>query len=205
VDAENVNDETGPIAQGEGPAPDAGAPAGPPDELAGLPRPEERRRRSGITGRRMILPDGTEWLLADAGIAPVLTELRDKIHDDRTLGGGKVLVEDLEIAGFYLLTQNYDLTPQEAFRILAAATTEELVTEVGEALFSPTAPAIYTYTDWVEGALLANGLDPARLPPEKVAIVLRHLVGTGRALPIEKFVSADEASAYRSNLFATLS
>ena len=49
-----------------------------------------------------------------------------------------------------------------------------------------------TFTAWARSALLANGLDPAKVPAADLAAVLHQLVGTGRAVAHAEFTTAGE-------------
>lgn len=170
------------------------------DEWA-FPDPLSRRRSPDIRGRSLNLPNGQTWLVADTGISPLVTEIRDRLHVDRTLKG-QVPLADLKTVGLLGLLHNYDLTEEEAGRIILACDRTELAETIGESLFSATAPFRRTYTLWIETGLLANGLKPWEIPDGRLAGVVFQLVRTGRMLPIEEFVEADEAVAARSKLLS---
>lgn len=194
-DHENES-ETGPAVL---PIPGVAAPPD-ADEWA-LPDPTSRRRSPDIRGRSLNLPNGQTWLVADTGISPLVTEIRDRLHVDRTLKG-QVPLADLKTVGLLGLLHNYDLTEEEASRIVLACDRTELAETVGESLFSATAPFRRTYTLWIETGLLANGLKPWEIPEGRLAGVVLQLVRTGRMLPIEEFVEVDEAVAAKARLLS---
>ena len=70
-----------------------------------------------------------------------------------------------------------------------------------EALFGP-AILRRTYSTWAASALWANGLDPATIPAKLRPHVLNQLVGTGRALSINRYVesavAAPQLAAFRA-------
>lgn len=55
----------------------------------------------------------------------------------------------------------------------------------------------------VRSALLANGIDPSKVPPSDLANVLRHLVKTGRGEEAASFISSMDASSQRNRLLGS--
>jgi hypothetical protein len=146
------------------------------------------RARHGCAGRP-VRADGKVWLIPDAPACPALDETRDTLHD-QAVKERAVDVGEIEAAALCLLRINYDIDITEALAVVTAADTSELTHAVMPALLGPNfgdAKRRTTYSMWVRVSLLANGIEPASLPPADLYDVLDTLVRTGRALPSSQF------------------
>lgn len=168
---------------GAGPTtpPAAVATDAPPD--AGGPDPEARKR-PGARGTPVRL-GGSDWLLAD--FVPALGQVWDDLYDSNVLEG-RYEAADVQRAAVRLLWANYDLSADEAVGLALGADPGSLVGAVEAALFGESRPH-RTYSDWAISSLLANGLDPKRVPPESLRDVLDQLVISGRAVAPDEFVT----------------
>jgi hypothetical protein len=161
--------------------------------------PEACALRDDITGTPVEI-DGQTWLFADGH--PKLRGVWDTLYDHNVIRG-RYTREDIQFAAFYLLMENYRLTFNESVSLIRSADTAQLVRAVETALFGPRVEH-NTYSMWVESALYSNGLDPAKIPPHRLHVVLEQLVRTGRAIPPEDFISSQTAMAKRSALLNAL-
>ena len=157
--------------------------------------PLARARRGDVAGNP-VLVDGREWLLLDH--APALGGVWDELYDSNVLRGHYQPI-DLQRAALRLLDANYDLTPDESVGLILALDPAALVGPVEHALFGPDQPH-RRYSDWAESALRANGLDPGKVPPESLRDVLDQLVGCGRAVAPESFITMVKYAAQRKRL-----
>ena len=139
---------------------------------------------------------GHTWLLPD--FVPTFAAVWDAIFDQNALSG-QYDPGDLRACAVRLILTNYTITPDDAVDIVWACDLSELVPPVETALFGPE-KVHRTWSSWVESSLIANGLDPSRIPASAVRDVLEQLVHTGRAVPAEKWVSSAEYRAFRSSL-----
>lgn len=152
-----------------------------PDEA---PDPAARKRPGAVRGTPVIL-GGSEWLLAD--FVPALGRVWDDLYDSNVLEG-RYEAADVQRAAVRILWANYDLSADEAVGLVLGADPGSLVGAVEAALFGEARPH-RTYSDWAISSLLANGLDPKRVPPESLRDVLDQLVISGRAVAPEEFVT----------------
>ena len=152
----------------------------------------ESRALPGCDGVPAVLADGQAWLLRDGGLLNELDELRDKIDDDARLTGEVVLL-DVANAAARLLAANYELADDEVYTLLAGAVDQELANAVALALYGP-AGGRRTYTAWAASALLANGIDPDRVPSSLRPHVLAHLEATGRCIKRSEYIESAEAA-----------
>jgi hypothetical protein len=152
--------------------------------------------RPGIHSGTPVTVNGRAWLFADH--VRTYEPVWDRLYDSAQLTGHYPLM-DVMSAAVRLLYQANDLTPDEAATVVAAADPADLVPAVDRALYGPER-SHRTWGQWVESSLLANGLNPATIPPDKVWAVLDMLVMTGRTVPAGKFVSSAEAAAMRRGI-----
>jgi hypothetical protein len=157
-------------------------------ELMGGVMIPETRMKDGADGVAVVLSDGNTWLLADGGLANVLDGPRDSIDDDARLNG-QVQVSEVRRVAFILLKANYELSDSEAAGLILEVDHQVLTDAVSTALFGPSG-GHQTYTAWATSAMLANGLDPEKIPWRFRAHVLSHLVATGRAIPADQFIDS---------------
>lgn len=165
--------------------------------------PDARVRR-GARGVPVVLAGGAEWLIPYAVAARAMDEYRDELYDSMALSS-QVETLDVKAAALTLIRVNYELTCEEAAALITGegADVEGLVDAVVESLIGPEeGKTRRSYTMWVQAALLSNGLDPAKIPPDMVGEVLAMLVKTGRALPAEKFVDTALYQAKRAAVLA---
>ena len=164
------------------------------------PASPETSAREGASGIPVVLGDGATWLLADGGLLNALDPIRDKIDDSARIGG-QVEMADIGQAAWIMLAANYRLSGPEIGGLILGASQGGLAAAVMEALFGPEHPR-RTYTTWAASALIANGIDPDAVPEGLRPHVLAQLVGTGRAIPIERFVesavAAPKLAAFRA-------
>lgn len=150
-------------------------------------------------GHGVTLSDGKEWILPTAITAAALTEIRDRLYDEIAYSGS-VPVLEIKAAAWILLRSHHGLSQEQAAELLALPETRELTQAVCQALID--GPPTRTYTNWVRSALLANGLDPTRIPANDVPHVLAQLVATGRAAPADEFVTSAAYERKRARLLA---
>lgn len=154
----------------------------------------EARVKLGAFGTPVVLADGNTWLLADGGLMNDLDPLRDKLDDDARLLGSVSLTDVAEMAA-QLLVANYDLTIREVFTLLGGAIDQKLADAVHLAVFGPnTDSGRRTYSDWAASALIANGIDPDRVPSRLMPLVLGHLERGGRVIPKGEYIESAEAA-----------
>lgn len=161
------------------------------DETPSGPDPADRIQGM-VSGTPVLLTDGREWLLAD--FAPDPGDVWDRLYDGNIVRG-QYDASDLYVAAYRLLRANYHLTPEEAYRLLAVDPAN-LVHPVEVALFGVDRP-YRGFSEWVEVSLLANGLDPDRIPPSRRRAVVDYLVTTGKAIPAAEYLSSHQAAAKR--------
>lgn len=149
-----------------------------PDRLRGMP----------------ITAHGSTWLLAD--YIPVFEPVWDRLYDSGVI---RECYDhpDTNSAAIRLLVANYDLAPGEAASIILAASRAELVAAVERALYGEK-KSHRTYTEWIELSLLANGIDIAKVPPEKVTYLMDYLESAGRTIPAHEFISSVGAVSFRA-------
>ena len=164
------------------------------------PTPESSARRPDLRGVEVVLADGQTWTLAD--YIPDLAPVWDQLYDHNLISQGYNLA-DLHLASFRLLLENYDLPADFAVWLIDRTDPDALVTAVEGALFG-VRNALRGWSDWATGSLLANGIDPAIVPPERRRDVLDLLVASGRTVPASKFTSAGRAAAKRQGLLDDL-
>lgn len=148
--------------------------------------------RPGVTGTPVEIA-GQTWLLADW---PHFGGVWDDIYD-RAVLRGECDSLSVAVAAEMLLISCHKLDLDDAVRLVRLADPEDLASAVRTALFGPE-EARRTYSQWAISALLANGLNPDRVPAVCLRDVLDHLVATGRAVPADKWVSSAEAAAERA-------
>jgi hypothetical protein len=139
---------------------------------------------------------GHVWVLPD--YVPEPAAVWDAVYDQNALAG-RYDHGDLRACAVRLLLTNYDLAPDDAVELVWSCDLAELVPPVELALFGPE-PAYRSWSSWVRTSLLANGLSLRTVPAADLRGVLDQLVATGRAVPAEKWISAAEYRAYRTNL-----
>ena len=164
----------------------------------GFPLTPAERIKPGAGGVSVVLGDGNAWLLAPAPLEPALDAHRDRMFDQMTLRG-QVQMSDVHEVAWMLLCANYRMTGREAAELVAESNPETLTQAVLDSVLYRETNHL-TYSDWSRSALRANGLDPAAIPPGDVPHVLRHLVATGRAVPMNEFISSCEAMARRKKI-----
>ena len=154
------------------------------------PEPGDRctPRTAGIP---VALGGGATWLLARAGLAPMLRAVQDRVYDD-VVWRRAVKLTDVMEAAWCLLRANYRLDDDETRDLLVGADPDALSRATVDALLGEDSPHL-TYTMWARSALAANGLDPAAIEAVDLPNVLRHLVQTRRAVPLEDFTTVDAA------------
>jgi hypothetical protein len=91
-----------------------------------------------------------------------------------------------------LLTANYDLTDDEAARLLSVDDGAGLRVLAGEVLGSLFCAdrVEKSYTAWVRASLISNGLSREEVPACDLINVLAVLVATNRTIPLSKFAEA---------------
>jgi hypothetical protein len=131
---------------------------------------------------------GETWLLAFGGIAAALDPYRDRMDDQARLTE-RVSMSDVFEAAQIMLLGNYELSLTETVGLLAEADPKELLEAVMEAMFG--GQGVHrTYTQWMLSSLYGAGLDPEKIPPAMIPIVLSSLVRLNRAVPVSKFTDA---------------
>lgn len=161
-------------------------------EAEKLPLEPECRALDEADGVPVVLGDGNTWLLHDGGLRNVLDSTRDELFDQSTLQG-QVDMPLVCLAAEWLLRANYDLEPVELITLVYQADHQALTDAVFLALFGPLAGK-KTYTDWATSALLANGLDPAKIPVALMPDVLTHLEASRRCVPRGQFIDSANAA-----------
>ena len=165
---------------------------------AEFPTPESTARCPDPIGTEVELADGRVWTLAD--YTPADGGVWDRLYDGNILAGHYPLDEVL-LGAARLLIEHYDLPVDFAAWLVAGADPDDLVVAVEAALFGP--PHEYRgYSHWADGALLANGIDPAAVPRPMRRAVLGHLVAAGRAVPHSEYTSAGKGAAKRAEIKA---
>lgn len=160
---------------------------------------EPERRKPRAEGTPVTLADGRAWLLANPTYRPGpgsltrpgVDQILDKIFECTVLGE-RLPLEDLLTVARALLKANYDLSDDEASRLVNVDTGAELqalTAHVLDALFGADR-AEKTYTAWVRASLIANGLSRAEVPARDLVNVLAVLVATNRTIPLSKFADA---------------
>ena len=173
-----------------------------PDKMPVRPTPEDRARGRGI--KRPHLPE------PGIGLAPGTNRPepapRRGTRPDVRRHGGPFGPPDRGRRGlpFLLLQANYRLEPDEAVAIILAADTKDLVEAVLASIFAHDRgdDATRTYTNWARSSLLANGIDPAKIPVADLPHVLRQLVATGRAMPRGEFIASESFARARADLLS---
>ena len=177
---------------------DTAAPDGP------APAPVEPRPRRRAMPGPPLESLGRTWILPALGLAPGFQAERDRMYDDVTIGG-RVSTLDVNRVACALLLLNHDLRPDELARVVQGADRAELVDAVVGCLLPLDLPDdARTFTTWARSALLANGLDPAKVPPADLAAVLHQLVATGRAVTHAEFTAAGEFQGVRAKLVGAM-
>lgn len=171
------------------------------------PTPASRARRP-LRGTPAVLADGRAWTLSDAALRPALDAVRDRLFDSAEMRG-KVAEADVVDAAWLMLLDGYDLAGREIAGLLAGVPVPGLWRAVADAMFGPDAAAIraagrpaLTYSNWARSALLANGLAPAAIGPRDRPFVLKQLVDTGRAVPLERWAESVRAAGGLKDLLA---
>jgi hypothetical protein len=157
-----------------------------------LPLDPDCRALEGARGTPAVLGDGLTWLLAEGGLNNSLDPVRDRLWDDSALSG-KVDVGEVQEAAWVLLMANYELAPEEAADLIDGADPAALTDAVVAAMFGPE-PGHRTYTEWATSALMANGLDPARVPTAMMPAVLKQLVDCRRCVPATEWIDSSIAA-----------
>ena len=165
---------------------------------ADFPTPAGSARAAALYGTDLALADGRAWTLAD--FVPALGPVWDRLYDANLLAG-RYDLDDVLLAATQLLLANHDLAVDFAAWLVAKADPDALVVAVEAALFGRR-DAIVGWSDWAEAALLANGVDPASVPPRMLRPVLDQLVAVGRAAPAGAATTAGRVAAERRELAA---
>ena len=164
---------------------------------------EHRPRRRAMPGTP-IESLGQSWILPALGLAPGFQAERDRMYDDVTIGG-RVSTLDVNRVACALLLLNHDLRPDELARVVQGADRAGLVDAVvGCLLPLDLRDDARTFTAWARSSLLANGLDPAKIPAADLAAVLHQLVSTGRAVAHAEFTAAGEFQGVRAKLVGAI-
>jgi hypothetical protein len=167
-----------------------------------LPPERLRRRHDRLRGRPLRDTFGTDWIIADVGLAPQFEGMRDAAFDMLALrGSGDPAL--YRVVAMCAITSNYDLTPEEAALVLDHVTPDELCGVAAEALL-PTQGFLRTYTAWILGGLIANGIDPEKVPRHLLPAVLRHLEQTGRIEAQDSFINSASEAKKRTTMFGGL-
>ena len=161
-----------------------------------LPTPQSSRRVAAPRGSDVLLADGNAWTLAD--FVPTLGDVWDRIYDDNLLATHYDRA-DVPLAGVRLLLANYDVPADFAAWLIQGAEVDQLRDAIEAALFGRK-DQLRTWSEWAEGALRANGIDPASLPAPQLRPVLDQLVAAGRAVPSVQYTSAGRAYQKRRAL-----
>ncbi|MDR3639064.1 MAG: hypothetical protein P4L84_34990 [Isosphaeraceae bacterium] len=138
------------------------------------------------------------WLLAEGGISAGVGPIRDRLYD-YMVTRQTVRMGDVFQTAWSLLAANYDLSEDELSTLIFSADQGELVDAVLDALFGPENPR-RGWTEWATTALLANGLDPTKIPVRSLHGVLAHLVISGRAAAPDAFIGSAIHAAKRQKL-----
>ena len=168
----------------------------PIETLCDFPTPESSARIANPEGYDLVLADGKTWVLYE--FVPRPDVVWDRLFDHNVLGGS-YQVRDVRIAGVRLLIAHYDLPLDYAVWLIAGSDVEALCRIVETAMFGAR-HRLVGWSNWVRSAFLANGIDPASVPPEDRVDVLNQLVITGRAANVMDFTSAGIAAGKRSKL-----
>jgi hypothetical protein len=166
--------------------------------------PEARKRDHDIVGIDVRLL-GETWTLACVGAcigSPEIASIQNAMYEEACLRE-QIGVPLLFKAFIVCLTANYDVTEGECAALFFSAPVDHrpmdptetfMEFSIGQAVAYAVLPTHDSrdmeYSDWLESALLINGIDPEKIPHDKMASVLRHLVLTGRAVPPNDFVQA---------------
>jgi hypothetical protein len=142
-------------------------------------------------GTPVVLGDGRTYHLAD--FTPTLSAVWDRLWDHNCLRG-RYDEADVRLAAWRLLEARYDVPPAAGADLIAGADLGALKDAVELALIGDDA-APTTWSDWVLESLLANAIDPASVPPERLRSVLRALVALGRARPPAEAITAARTAA----------
>jgi hypothetical protein len=164
--------------------------------------PEARRRGDFPAGATVTLSDNLEWPIPLGSQARILDQLRDRMFDQQTMTGKVDIADVLEVA-YTLFTAGYDIDGTELTMLLTGVDPSTLATAVLTAMCAGDS-GHRTYGDWVDSALLANGLDRKNIPAKMLPHVLRQLVRTGRAEEPAAFISSMDAAAQRRRLFGSI-
>ncbi|MEO6809151.1 MAG: hypothetical protein ABI353_08550 [Isosphaeraceae bacterium] len=159
------------------------------------PVPGNRQKGPSLDGSPVEI-DGQTWTLSAA--IPELSEVWDRIYDHAVVRGSYD-ERDVQLAALRLLQANYRLDLDEAVQVVLSADPADLVPPVEVALFGVDRP-YRGYSEWVEVSLLANGIDPAGVPPDRRRAVVEYLAAQGRAIPADEYLSSHKAAAKRKSI-----
>jgi hypothetical protein len=154
----------------------------------------DARAKPGISGTPVEIGDET-WLLAD--YIPRLEPVWDRLVDRNALTRSYDH-EDTNSAAVRLIFTNYNLSPDEAARLILSAPRPDLVHAVEIAIFGD-GESYRGYSDWAKVSLWANAIDPDVLPPAMLRPVLDHLITIGRAVPAADYLSSAQAASVRNS------
>lgn len=157
-----------------------------------LPNPRERQRADALTGVDIQDGQGQTWRFRQLPLARDFDPIRDRMYDQSVLKGTVDLI-DIYVCGLAMLTDNYDLTPDEGRMILFSMERDALVRGVAGGVFRPDAFR-RTYSAWARASCWLNGVNPDTVPGEDLPHVLYLLQRTGRTIPLDEYTEASEAN-----------
>lgn len=181
---------------GENAGEDLQAPVDLSDGLGPLdPAHRLRNPNDNLEGWDIVVGGQTWWIPYD-GLFNELDEYRDKLFDASATGGSvrrMLIIEALS----HLLGLRYRLRPGEVVSLFLQVSEDELVSACQACLFG--VGAARAYTAWAISGLLSVGLDVTSIPNDYMAMVLDHLVLTGRIAKPDVFIdSAIQAARFKS-------
>lgn len=150
------------------------------------PRPltPQARLRRALPGRTIRLAEAT-WSIPYAVYARAYDQIRDRMYES-IAGRGTVARADIVICAHSLLCLQYDLSEEEVHALLGPVDPTDLTEAVLACLMGEDDP-LRSYSNWVRTSLIINNLDPDKIHPTELPVVMFQLEALGRIVPLQSF------------------
>lgn len=167
-------------------------------EIVIEPLTPEARAIGAPKGTPIVLADGGTWIVADE--LPYLGGIWDRLYEDN-VARHQYQTHHLATGLQRLLQANYRLSDSEAFGLVQICEWRAMILAIERAMFGPPPKEVnWTWGDWIVNSFLANGIDPASVPPSRFLQVMAILTETKHAIPEDEAISVQVAMAKRSAL-----
>lgn len=154
------------------------------EEIAAVMPDPESRARGPIDGPSFTA-GAFQWQLPWVILATAFDRYRDEIYDRMLLK--RLTMDKIVEPAWFLISMGYEVSNPEISAIIEAADQMSLTNAVCLSLLGPP-ESERTYSVWLRGGFIANGINMASLRPGEIGSIVAHLEASKRLVPVGEWL-----------------